>query len=115
MKKLPLHEQMEDIFKTNELLTSLTNEPVTLFRPPYGSKTQRLAEELVQKQMRIMVWNRDPKDWKAKNSKEIIQYVLKTKPSGGVYLFHENRRSVAALPKIVEYLKEADVEFVVLK
>jgi peptidoglycan-N-acetylglucosamine deacetylase len=115
MKKLPLHEQMEDIFKTNELLTSLTDEPVTLFRPPYGSKTQRLAEELVQEQMRIMMWNRDPKDWKAKNSKEIIQYVLKTKPSGGVYLFHENKRTVDALPRIIEYLKEADVEFIVLK
>ncbi len=115
MKKLPLHEQMEEIFKANELLVSLTDEPVTLFRPPYGSKTQALVDELAKEQMRIMMWNRDPKDWKAKNAKEIIQYVLKTRPSGGVYLFHENRRTVDALPKIIEYLKEAEVEFVVLK
>lgn len=115
MKKLPLQEQMKDIFKTNELLTSMTDEPVTLFRPPYGAKTQRLVDELAKEQMSVLMWNRDPKDWKAKSSKEVLQYIVKTNPSGGVYLFHENKRTVDALPQIIEYLKKSDVEFVVLK
>lgn len=115
MTKLPLREQMAEISKTNDLLTSLTNEPVTLFRPPYGAKTERLAEELAKEEMKTIMWNRDPKDWQAKNAQDILQYIYKTNPSEGLYLFHENRRTVEALPKIIAFLKEANVEFVILK
>ncbi len=115
MARLTLPEQLEEIFKTNELLTSLTDEPVTLFRPPYGSRTQQLIEELPKHQMRMMLWNRDPEDWKAKNSQDIVRYFFKTNPSGGVYLLHENRLVVEALPEIIHYLKQLDVEFAVLR
>lgn len=107
-------QQEEEIQNTNEVLESLTHKRATLFRPPYGSWNHELAGLVKDADMKIMLWNRDPEDWKVRNSQRIISYFKRTQSSGGVYLLHENQQTVNALPAIIRYLKEENLRFAIL-
>ena len=57
-------KQEKEMMQVNHLIEEVTNEPVVLFRPPYGSwndQTKIIAEKNEQK---IVLWNSDPEDWK---------------------------------------------------
>ncbi|UNC92450.1 polysaccharide deacetylase family protein [Candidatus Contubernalis alkaliaceticus] len=108
-------DKIKEIVETNTLLSSLTEVPITLFRPPYGLLDDILLEEIANQQMKVMMWNRDPKDWKLNGKDNMIQYFLESEPSGGVYVLHENSLMVQSLPDIIEILKQSNLEFAVLK
>lgn len=103
--------QKENIAKANTLLESLIDSPVTLFRPPYGAFNQELAASVKDQQMKVLLWNRDPEDWNAKASDDILQYMYSVNPSGGLYVLHEDELTVAALPEIIRYFKEKQLKF----
>jgi peptidoglycan/xylan/chitin deacetylase (PgdA/CDA1 family) len=63
----------------------------------------------------MVLWNADPKDWKSDNANEILDYVINSKASGSIILLHESPPVIEALPKIIEYLKQEDLEIVNLK
>ncbi len=107
-------QQEEEIQKTNEVLESLTHKRATLFRPPYGCWNHRLTGIVKDADMKIMLWNRDPEDWKGRNSQQIISHFKRTQSSGGVYLLHENQQTVNALPAIIRYLREKNLRFAIL-
>lgn len=116
--KLPQLDQtarIENMDQTNQVLEQITNKPVTIFRPPYGLIDSKLAEDVTDEDMKVLMWNRDPEDWKAKSSKHIIQYFHDLDPSGGIYVLHENKMTVKALPDIITYLKEQELKFVVFE
>jgi len=70
---------------------------------------------VTEQQMKVLLWNRDSEDWKVKSPEDILQYVHHTDPSGGVYLFHEKKITVEALPAIIKYFQEKDMKFVIFK
>ncbi|MNW14005.1 hypothetical protein D3C71_2121120 [compost metagenome] len=63
----------------------------------------------------MLLWNRDPEDWKADTAEEITQYFYNTDPSGGIYLLHEKAVTVKALPAIIEYLKGKQLKFAIFR
>lgn len=104
-----------EISKTNKLLSKLTGKRVTLFRSPYGHESYWLKRHLRIVDMKLMLWNRDPQDWKYNNSYRIVQYFKNYSASGGVYVMHEKSQTVAALPDIIKYLKSKRLKLVVLR
>ncbi len=105
-----------EIMETNNLLLSLTDTPVTVFRPPFGLMDDRLRAFLTDAGMSTVMWNRDAEDWQANTSaRDIIDYVMETHPSGGIYLLHETRQTVEALPGIIQYAKDNDLAFVMFR
>jgi len=112
---LSTDEQKKEIEKTDAYLTSLTDKPVTLFRPPYGREDEKLMETLDSKQLRSLGWNRDPRDWQVSTTREIENYFSKTDPCGAIYLLHENKFTSEALPDFIKKLKEENLEIVVLQ
>jgi peptidoglycan/xylan/chitin deacetylase (PgdA/CDA1 family) len=88
---------------------------VTIFRPPYGAVNDELAAEAGRQHMKLLLWNRDPEDWKADNAEQVLRYFQKTDPSGGIYLLHEKSLTVEALPEIIEYLKAKGLKFAIFK
>lgn len=105
----------DEITKTNDYLSSLTDAPVTVFRPPFGHVNNQLTSIVTDEQMKVILWNRDPRDWRVNNSKDILDYFYRIDPSGGIYVLHENELTVKALPEIIQHLKQNGLQFAVLK
>jgi peptidoglycan/xylan/chitin deacetylase (PgdA/CDA1 family) len=109
----PRLEQEQEILSRSPILDTFDYQ-VTLFRPPYGNYDQTTKEILEEHGMTMVLWNRDPKDWRATSSDEVINKVFDTDPSGGIYVLHETQATVNALPSIIEELKSRDLQFVTL-
>ncbi|MFX3673632.1 MAG: polysaccharide deacetylase family protein [Paenisporosarcina sp.] len=113
--KLSNQKKEYEILQTNHLIEELIQEEVILFRPPFGSKNEATIEATNKTNTKMVLWNADTEDWKSDNSEEILDYVLDSKTSGSIILLHESQPVIEALPKIIEYLKQEDLEIVNLK
>lgn len=102
---------------TQRLIESLTGRSTTLFRPPYNadsrpSKIEELVPIGIAQSLGYMtiLENVDPKDWQKPTKNELIERVKSELPNGNIILLHDgggNRSAtVAALPAILDYLKE---------
>lgn len=107
--------KLTNLTKTNEELVSDGAEQVALFRPPYGLINDALAAQVKKQKMKVLMWNRDPEDWNADTRDEILDYFQKVNPSGGIYVLHEKKHTVEALPAIIEYLKKKQLKFVIFE
>lgn len=106
-------ERLKELNLANETLNLIENDSI-LFRPPYGLYDESMVNELNEK-FKFVLWNRDPRDWRVHSKEQIIEYFYNSNPSGAIYILHENEYTVSALPQIIEWIKQHDVEFVVLK
>ncbi|WP_342420624.1 polysaccharide deacetylase family protein [Paenibacillus sp. FSL E2-0178] len=108
-------ENRQNLERASRELESNMNSAVTIFRPPYGAVNDELAAEAKRQHMKLLLWNRDPEDWKADNAPQVLRYFHTTDPSGGIYLLHEKAVTVQALPEIIEYLQAQGLKFAVFK
>ncbi|MRN54044.1 polysaccharide deacetylase family protein [Paenibacillus monticola] len=113
--KNSIEENQDNLAKANQALGQIIQTPITIFRPPYGSINDKLANKVKEQHMKVLLWNRDPQDWKAESKEEILQYFQAEDPSGGIYLLHEKSITVKALPEIIEYLKSKNMKFAIFK
>ncbi|RPF53982.1 polysaccharide deacetylase family protein [Aquisalibacillus elongatus] len=96
-------------------LEGLVGRQVELFRPPFGAINQDVQEVIQQHDLKTVMWNRDPRDWKANNETDIINYFKSVDPSGGIYILHENKHTLNALPEILDYLESQGLQVVGIK
>ncbi|MGN7762328.1 polysaccharide deacetylase family protein [Paenibacillus sp. 22594] len=115
MTKNSSGENHNNLLRSVQVLEQNIERSVTVFRPPYGAINGSLAAEAGKQNLKVLLWNRDPEDWKAQTAEQIIQYFYHTDPSGGIYLLHEKAITVKALPAIIEYLKKKQLKFAVFK
>ncbi|ACT04773.1 polysaccharide deacetylase family protein [Paenibacillus sp. JDR-2] len=115
LTKSTLQEQNENLSKASKAIEALTHKPVTLFRPPYGAVNDDLVSAADKQQMKTLLWNRDPEDWNAKTPEDITAYFHHVEAAGGIYVMHEDKYTVQALPAIIKYLKGKDLTFVAFK
>lgn len=115
LTKATPQDQSDNLSKTSSALESLTRTPITLFRPPYGAVNDELVFTAKKLNMKILMWNRDPEDWNAKKPEDIIKYFHQVEAAGGIYVLHENKNTLEALPDIIKYLKEKNLTFVAFK
>ncbi|GLX69815.1 polysaccharide deacetylase family protein [Paenibacillus glycanilyticus] len=115
LTKFTLEEQSENLSKANKAIEALTHKPVTLFRPPYGAVNDNLVTAADGQDMKTLLWNRDPEDWNAKQPEDIIRYFHRVEAAGGIYVLHEDKNTLEALPAIIKYLKSKDLTFVAFK
>ncbi|NMA14800.1 MAG: polysaccharide deacetylase family protein [Clostridia bacterium] len=104
----------EDIASCLEVIEPYVDD-VALFRPPYGMYDDHIKNIVLKHGMSLVLWNRDPKDWDAGSSRQIIKAVLDTPPSGGIYVMHETELTLEALPQIIEEILAEGLEFINLE
>ncbi|RJE85521.1 polysaccharide deacetylase family protein [Paenibacillus sp. 1011MAR3C5] len=104
-----------NIAGANEKLEPFIGQSVSLFRPPYGSMNDRLSDTVEDMGMKMLMWNRDPEDWRTNAAEDIMQYFEQTDPSGGIYVLHEKKATLEALPDIIELLKQQDLKFAIFQ
>ena len=103
---------LSDINACNELLFSLTGQPVTLYRAPSGSYDDDTVAAAQALGMTAIQWDADSVDWKDKTPEEIRERMLKKIGPGSIALFHAGKENtVAALPQILKTLQGEGYSF----
>ena len=87
-------------------------DPV-LFRPPGGFVTDGVRQVAEVRQLALLSWSVDPKDWATSSTGKIETEVLKTIKDGDIVLLHDmTMSSVQAALDIVDVLQEQGYRFV---
>jgi len=108
----------DEIEKTNKLIKKAGFEEQIYFRPPYGKKLFTLPYYLDQQNMTSVTWDVDPGSAlpEEASARQIADYVIKEAQNGSIILLHvmfvTRKNELAAVPMIIEGLKELDFEFV---
>jgi len=101
---------VEEIHKTEVLLTEILGQGDYWLRPPYGMVDLKRAE-LIHTPM--IHWSLDPEDWKKLNAKEVSQQVLREIEAGDIVLLHDfYPTSVEAALTIIDTLQQRGYAFV---
>jgi peptidoglycan/xylan/chitin deacetylase (PgdA/CDA1 family) len=103
-------ELIEQIDKTSNLIREITGKAPRLLRPPYGAMNTKVLALAKMRNMSLVLWTIDPKDWKNKNEHIIVHNVkhqlgLTNRQRGGVLLLHDIYPStVRALNNILDQI-----------
>ena len=87
-------------------------EPV-FFRPPGGFVTDGVRQVAEARQLALLSWSVDPKDWATNSTGDIEKAVLKNVKDGDIVLLHDmTASSVQAALDIVDVLQQQGYRFV---
>lgn len=117
LKKLSLDEIMQDQYgKANDAIEAATGLRALIDRPPYGSMTEELAEQIGREQI---LWSVDPEDWKYRDADTVYDHVVNGTDKGGyvrdggIILSHDiHETTVNAYDRIIKALKDEGYKFV---
>lgn len=115
MSDLPYEKQRDELMQSSEAIEDITNEEVVLFRPPFEALNEQTKNVIQDYQNKMILWNRDPKDWKTRDADKIFNYIHNTEASGSIIVFHESQAVINALPRIIEHLQEQNLNIVSLQ
>ena len=102
---------------TQRVIESITGRSTTLFRPPYnadsnpGKMDELVPLKLAQDELHytVVLESIDPQDWARPGADTILQRVKDQRNEGNIVLLHDaggdRSQTVAALPKIIDYLQ----------
>ena len=99
----------DQLKKTDKVIKSVTGSNAKLMRPPGGvinDTTKKCGKA-------VIMWSKDPKDWRDRNSATVRQRVVSSAKSGDIILLHDiHPTSVTAALKITKDLKKKGYTFV---
>lgn len=108
----------QELDATKDLIVKAGGNEPRWFRPPYGSTSDRLAQLAAAKGYRVVSWNVDSQDWANKDATTVVNQVVSGVKPGAIVLLHDGggdrSNTVAALPQIIQSLKEQGYKFVTL-
>ena len=115
MVKLTYKQQETDLLQTTAILEDIIKEDVNLYRPPYGSFNSSTENLLHSYDKKMVLWDKDTKDWQTRDAQKIIQYIQSIDAAGSIILFHESQAVIDALPIVIEHLQQQGLNIVNLK
>ena len=105
-----------EIEACNEKIRKLTNLTPTLFRPPYGDYDNSVVKCVKELGMYCVQWDVDSLDWKDPSPEQMTKTVLDKVRDGSIVLMHNGAKNTpAALPGIIEGIKDKGYEIVLIK
>ena len=110
LTKLSQAQQILEIQKCSDLIKKITGESPILMRPPGGNFNKVTQTINSQKNMRIIKWSVDTRDWESRNKQSIISTAFQSGQfgirDGAIVLMHDiHRATIDAVPTIVERIK----------
>lgn len=104
-------QYVDEIKKTNEVLSSIINEPITYFAPPAGEFNDRTLKATYDQGMYTIMWTADTIDWKGDSADVLVSRVMKKLEPGTLVLMHPKPETVIALESLITQLKEKGYQF----
>ena len=100
----------QELKKTNDLIESITGEPVEFMRPPFGLWQKELEQQI---HVLPVLWTIDPLDWATENVDEIVNKVVTEAEENDMILLHDcYESSMKAALRIIDLLQAEGFEFV---
>lgn len=108
--KLTLKQNREEIVLTERLIDGvLADLPdyknSKLFAPPSGSIGKVMFEACKELNYKVIMWTRDTIDWRDRDADIIYERAIRDVKAGDLILMHPTDQTVAALPRILDYVK----------
>lgn len=85
LTSLTKNNMLYEINSVNTIFYEITNDYITLLRPPYG----KYNDDVFNNGYKIVTWNVDPKDWLVRDSEKIYNNVIKNACDGCIVLMHD--------------------------
>ncbi|MDE5978141.1 MAG: polysaccharide deacetylase family protein [Turicibacter sp.] len=104
-------QYVDEIKKTNEILSSIINEPIIYFAPPAGEFNDLTLKAAYDQGMYSIMWTADTIDWKGGNADVLISRVMKKLEPGALILMHPKPETVLALESMINQIKEKGYQF----
>ena len=100
--------------RTDDEIKSVTGQRPTLFRPPYGSITEREKRWIHDEfGYDIILWDVDPLDWKRPGPAVVRNRILKETRPGSIVLSHDiHPGTIEAMPSTFDELEAKGFKFV---
>src|SRR5712671_4553699 len=100
--------------RTDDEINSATGKRPTLFRPPYGSITEREKRWIHDEfGYEIILWDVDPLDWKRPGPAVVRNRILKETRPGSIVLSHDiHPGTIEAMPSTFDELEAKGFKFV---
>lgn len=115
LRKLSPRRLNHQITRTSAVLRKITGRPITCIRPPYGAVNARVRSAIRSKELALMMWDVDPRDWKRPGASAIARRVLSKAHPGAVALMHDGggkrSQTVRALKRILRSLSTKGYSF----
>lgn len=107
-KTLSYQQNVEEISASVQLLSHLSNQPVTLFAPPSGSYDSQTVSACRSLGLKTILWTKDTIDWRDDDVDLIVSRATQNLETGEYILLHPMDVTVKALPKILSYIREKE-------
>ena len=104
-------QYVEEITKTNDVLSSIINEPIVYFAPPGGEFNDRTLKAAADQSMYTILWTADTIDWMGGSADQMINRVMSKVEPGTLILMHPKPETVIALEPMINQLKEKGYQF----
>lgn len=110
MSTLSNDNQLSELAKCHDAIVAACGAEPTLFRPPYGSKNDRLLSNCG---LPCVLWSVDTLDWQTRDKDYVSRQIINGAGDGHLILVHEIHKTTIAGVKIaVDKLLEDGWEFV---
>ena len=108
--KLSYDENVKEIRLTGRLVQSILKDfddftRLTLFAPPSGSMGDNMMRACETLGYKVIMWTRDTIDWRDQDADVIFTRATDGLKAGELILLHPTDATVAALPRILEYIR----------
>lgn len=115
MTTMNLKDQEHEFDLGLNKLKSLDRNPITLFRPPYGSYNNETKLVTEEHHMSMVLWSEDPRDWSMSDPAQIAQSVLSQVRSGSIIVLHDRPSTISALSAIISGIKKKGLKLVTIQ
>lgn len=113
MNKMDAEDLAAQTASVSAMIRRQTGFTVELFRPPFGATNDDVHEEVADQGMAEIAWTIDSQDWEGIERDEVVGNVLTGITPGAVVLLHDPQpTTLAAMPEIIERLREQGYVFV---
>jgi peptidoglycan/xylan/chitin deacetylase (PgdA/CDA1 family) len=117
LTRIPISGFAHQIDDTNALLTSITGQPVTTVRPPFGSYNATVVDQLNRRNLTTVMWSCNPGDTLGYTADRIASNAIACARPGAIIPLHDAAAkgvTVAALPRILEGIRAKGLRTVTL-
>ena len=106
---------LSEIKQTDKAIHKVIGKKTTLFRPPFGVTTPKLAKALKVTEHKVIGWNIRSYDTMIKNPKQIVKSITKQIKPGAIILLHDKQSNVLhVLEHLLQFLQKQDYQSVTL-
>lgn len=112
--KLSLQQNKEEILLTERIIDGVLEDlpaysNCKLFAPPSGSIGNVMFDACKQLDYKVIMWSRDTIDWRDHDVDVIYERAIRDIKAGDLILMHPTDQTVEALPRILDYIKSANL------